>query len=236
MSALFLIRHGQAGTRDNYDRLSDLGHEQARRLGAYLAEQRIPFARMISGALKRQQETAANVVEELRRAGAPCPGLTIDPAWNEFDLDDVYLQVAPQIAAVDENFRLGYEALLRSIVSPEDAIHRKHSSLDIAVVMAWIGGRFPYGGESFQTFAARIHWALSGLKDEEGPVAVFTSATPTGLAVAAALELPVEQSMKLAGVTYNAGFSTLRIQQQGFTLFSFNNTPHLTDARLRTFR
>ena len=236
MSALYLIRHGQAGTRDNYDRLSDLGHEQTRLLGTYLAEQRIPFERMISGALKRQQETAANVVEELRRAGAPCPDLQTDPAWNEFDLDDVYQQVAPQIAAVDENFRLGYEALLRSIESPEDAIHRKHSSLDIAVVLAWIGKRFPYSGESFQAFAARVHGALAAVKDAQGPVAVFTSATPTGLAVAAALELPVEHSMKLAGVAYNAGFSTLRMQQQGFTLFSFNNTPHLADARLRTFR
>ena len=96
--------------------------------------------------------------------------------------------------------------------------------------------RFPYSGESFQAFGARIHGALSGLQDAEGPVAVFTSATPTGLAVAAALELPVERSMKLAGVAYNAGFSTLRVQPQGFTLFSFNNTPHLTDAQLRTFR
>ena len=110
MSALYLIRHGQAGTRDNYDRLSDLGHEQTRLLGAYLAEQRIPFSRMISGELKRQQETAANVVEELRRAGAPCPDLQMTSAWNEFDLDDVYQQVAPQIAAVDENFRLGYDS------------------------------------------------------------------------------------------------------------------------------
>ena len=235
MSAVYLIRHGQAGNRDDYDRLSDLGHEQTRLLGAYLVEQQIPFTQLISGALRRQQETAANVVQELRRVGS-CPELTTDPQWNEFDLDDVYRQIAPQIGAVDETFKQGYEELLRQMTSPEDAIHRKHSSLDIAVVLAWIANRFPYSGESFQAFAARIHGALEALKTCDGPVAVFTSATPTGLAVAAALELPIDRSMKLAGVAYNAGFSTLRVQPHGFTLFSFNNVPHLSDARLRTFR
>ena len=236
MSALYLIRHGQAGTRDDYDRLSTLGHEQTRLLGSYFASQRIPFARLVSGALKRQQETAANTIEELRAAGANCPQLSVDPAWNEFDLDDVYRQIAPQIAAVDPEFRQGYEELLRSIESPAAAIHRTHSELDIAVVLSWIANRFPYTGESFHAFAARIHRALEAVKPEPGPIAVFTSATPTGLAVAAALGLPVERAMRLAGVVYNSSFSTLRLQPDAITLFSFNNIPHLTDARHRTFR
>ena len=33
MSLIYLIRHAQAGSRDNYDVLSELGHEQARLLG-----------------------------------------------------------------------------------------------------------------------------------------------------------------------------------------------------------
>jgi broad specificity phosphatase PhoE len=43
LSAVYLIRHGQAGLRHNYDTLSDLGHTQARLLGEYLAAQKITF-------------------------------------------------------------------------------------------------------------------------------------------------------------------------------------------------
>ena len=44
MSAVYLIRHGQAGLRHNYDALSDLGRTQARLLGEYLAAQKIQFS------------------------------------------------------------------------------------------------------------------------------------------------------------------------------------------------
>ncbi len=69
MSAVYLIRHGQAGLRHNYDTLSDLGHTQARLLGEYLAAQKIKFAAIYSGALTRQQETAGEVRAALERAG-----------------------------------------------------------------------------------------------------------------------------------------------------------------------
>ena len=41
LSAVYLIRHGQAGPRNDYDRLSDLGQRQAELLGAKLVAQRI---------------------------------------------------------------------------------------------------------------------------------------------------------------------------------------------------
>ncbi len=232
MSALYLIRHGQAGTRAEYDRLSALGHEQTRLLGSYLAAQEVPFAHLYSGELRRQRETAANVVQALNTEVQ----LEFDPRWNEFDLDDVYRKIAPQIAAVDETFRVGYTEMMASVNDPDALMHRAHSSLDVTVVRAWIANRFPYDGESFVAFAERIHGALDSMKESTGPVAVFTSATPTGIAIASALGLPIHQSMKLAGVTYNASISTMRIHPEGNTLFSFNGVPHLAEPRLRTFR
>ena len=187
---------------------------------------------MYSGELRRQRETATNVVKALDTEVQ----LQFDPRWNEFDLDDVYRKIAPQIAAVDETFRVGYEQMMATVHDPDAMMHRAHSSLDVTVVRAWIANQFSYDGESFVAFAERIHAALESLKGSTGPVAVFTSATPTGLAIAAALGLPIHQSMKLAGVTYNSSISTLRIHPQGNTLFSFNGVPHLAESRLRTFR
>ena len=62
MSVLYLVRHGQAGTRENYDSLSDLGRDQARLLGEHFAQQKIRFDTVYSGSLSRQQATAAEAL------------------------------------------------------------------------------------------------------------------------------------------------------------------------------
>jgi broad specificity phosphatase PhoE len=43
LSFLYLFRHGQAGTRDRYDALSDVGRKQAELLGEYLSRERVEF-------------------------------------------------------------------------------------------------------------------------------------------------------------------------------------------------
>ena len=67
MSLLYLIRHGQAGLRQRYDMLSDLGRTQARLLGEYLAAQKIGLRAVYSGALERQRETAAGILSAMTR-------------------------------------------------------------------------------------------------------------------------------------------------------------------------
>lgn len=81
MVEVTIIRHGQAntGARDemSYDKLSDLGHQQARWLGETLRAQQ-PFDHLIAGSMRRQQETAQ---------GMALPGLSmqIDPRLNELN-------------------------------------------------------------------------------------------------------------------------------------------------------
>src|ERR1700752_1495132 len=41
---IYFIRHAQAGARDNYDILSDLGQKQARLLGKFLATEDVRFS------------------------------------------------------------------------------------------------------------------------------------------------------------------------------------------------
>ena len=238
MSALYLIRHGQAGNRNDYDRLSELGHEQSQLLGKYLATEGVQFSAMYCGELRRQRETAANVIEHMQFGGVGVPQLQIDPRWNEFDLGEVYSKIGPQIAATNEKFSQEFAEMMATWDDPGARFHRGHTDLDFAVVDAWIRDTFPFDGESFATFTGRVQAAFMDLTKHagDGHVAVFTSATPTGIAVATALEMPVVKSLRLAGVTYNASYSTLRIQPHGFTLFSFNNIPHLEAQRLRTFR
>ena len=62
MGEIILVRHGQANSAaDNeadYDRLSDLGRQQARWLGAWMAEHDWNFDHILSGTLNRQRDTS----------------------------------------------------------------------------------------------------------------------------------------------------------------------------------
>ncbi|MFN3323455.1 MAG: histidine phosphatase family protein [Bryobacteraceae bacterium] len=243
MSWIYLIRHGQAGTRDEYDSLSDMGAVQARMLGEYLASERIHFSAVYSGGLKRQRDTAREVSRTFKRAGLPFPDYAINPRWNEFDLDAVYRGMAPRLCADDPEFRAEYQSLQAELErgrgKPEAAIHRGWTKCDIAVVRAWVEARYPFEGESWAEFQARVGLRKTDFASDNGHeqrIAIFTSATPTAVCVGRALGIDGRHTLRLAGALLNTSFSVLRLVNGEFNLFSFNNVPHLTDTYLRTFR
>jgi broad specificity phosphatase PhoE len=238
VSHVYLIRHGQAGTRTNYDTLSDLGRQQARRLGRTLVDRREYFTTIIAGALERQRATAAEVAAAYREAGAPCPEPVVEPLWNEFDLDAVYRDIAPRLAEVDPKFRADYEAMQAHLADASHAIHRQWSSCDLPVLLAWVNARFPVETETWVEFQRRIANALGGLErfGPEDRVAVFTSATPTAIAIGLILNADLRTRLHLTGALYNSAYSTLRRRNGEWSLASFNNIPHLADPESQTFR
>ena len=238
MSALYLLRHGQAGTRNDYDKLSGLGHRQARLLGEFLAAQKVEFTALIRGAMRRQRETAQHTIDAYAHAGLPLPQMVTDERWNEFDLGHVYEEIAPRLCDSDQEFRIGYEEMMASYSDPNASFHRNSTILDSKVVRAWISEQFPYNGESWIEFHSRVIAALNDLRQyaDLGHVAVFTSATPTAISVAHSMGVTDFRTARIAGLSYNSSISTLRIQPTDFTLFSFNSVPHLEDPALRSFR
>jgi broad specificity phosphatase PhoE len=83
VGVLLLLRHGQGsmGTSD-YDQLSELGHRQARALGARLARAGLSAGQVWCGGLARQRETARAVLAEL---GRPPGDLRTDIRLDEYD-------------------------------------------------------------------------------------------------------------------------------------------------------
>jgi len=244
---LYLVRHGQAGTRERYDSLSNLGREQAQLLGEHFRAQNIRFDAVYSGSLKRQRATAEATLAHVDAAGVS--NVIVDPGWNEFDLAQVYSEYAPHLSAADADFRREYEEMQTAVESSRGAhdhpVHRKWNDCDKKVVRAWVESRYEYSGETWPSFVARIHAALDrvtadvvgrGADSNNGTAIVFTSATPIGVCAARTLELEDARAMWLAGVLMNASFSTLRVRGSEIRLFSLNNAPHFNDARLRTFR
>lgn len=238
VSLLYLIRHGQAGPRDRYDCLSELGRLQARLLGAWLAREGVRFDSVWSGALARQTETAELVLGALAEAGSPQPEPVLDARWNEFDLDAVYAAIAPQMAAADPAFRRHYESLQQALAAGQGEIHRHWTPADTSVVRAWIHGQYRFTGESWAAFVGRVRAAGEApLAAAAGRcVAVFTSATPVGITLGRVLPLEPSHIMQLAGAALNSNVTILDVDDGRPSLFTFNSAPHLDRAEWRTFR
>jgi broad specificity phosphatase PhoE len=228
MGRVYLIRHGQAGTRQNYDTLSAQGARQAGLLREWLVRESIVFEEVISGSLVRQIETARIA------AGEPA----IDPSFTEFDLDLVYRSLAPRLCEIDRQFLADYEAM-QSVMAREDApVHREWNRCDMMVFRAWFEGRLPCDGETWAEFKARVRGGLARIQSPAGrrAIGIFTSATPIGLLLAAILDTSDEHAMRLAGACYNASVTTLRVHEGHASLLGFNAVAHLDDPTLRTFR
>ena len=236
MSYIYFIRHAQAGSRDNYDLLSDLGRQQAERLGEYLSAQGVRFTAVYSGTMRRQKHTAEIVCEKLESAGAG-PTMTPDEEWNEFSLAAVYRCLLPRLVQDCEDFARDYEEMQGVLSREPHAVGGAIGRCDLAVIKAWMERRYlDYDGESWEAFKSRIVSRIERLSAHNGEaVAVFTSATPIAILTGAAMGLTDERIISVGGVLYNSGITTMRLGSGGLRLFTLNSTPHLPDT-LRTLR
>lgn len=244
MSNVYFIRHGQAGTRGDYDSLSELGQRQARLLGEYLAGQGVEFAASYAGGLMRQRQTADGVAAAYADARLAFPEPTFDAGWDEFDFHGIYSEFAPLMCVDDEEFRREFEevsAELRVRAGDHGAdVHRLWRASDTKVVEAWVGGRYPYAGETWEQFIERVSACRPGA-DESGKqprenVAVFTSATPTAIWTGKALGITDGRLFRLAAVLENTSYTVLQLRGEETLLLTFNAVPHLRSPELRTRR
>ncbi len=228
MSRIFLIRHGQAGLRHHYDTLSEVGAQQAECLRNWVERESLRFHRIVAGGLTRQKETARLA------AGEP----EVDPRFSEFDLDAVYRSLAPILCEQDPQFRAEYEAMRTQMQSDDAPVHREWNRCDVKVFEAWYAGRYPVEAETWTEFKARVLSSLAWLRaiPPQEQVAIFTSATPIGLLVAAIFDAHDGRAMRLAGACYNSAVTTLRVHDGDLSLMGFNSVAHLPDPALRTFR
>ncbi|MCE8507234.1 histidine phosphatase family protein [Ruegeria pomeroyi] len=204
MSHITLIRHGQANTaaRDeaSYDRLSELGHQQARWLGAHLADTRAHHPRVYCGTLTRHLETAASM---------GLADVVQDPRLNEIE----YFTLAQLFEAQ------------HGVTIPEDREgFVEHLPMTFT---AWAEGRIQDAPESFEQFETRVQAALSEIAQGAGPAIVVTSGGLISMVMRQAMGLDIPAMARVALAIMNTSMHRLYPIGTHLSPVLFNAVPHL---------
>lgn len=219
MPSLLLIRHGQASFgAEHYDVLSDLGLAQAELAAQAVCARGARPARIVSGSLRRQIETATPI--------AAATGLEpeFDDRWNEYDAGDILAQHSSSTARMDRP--AGGDA---PAISSRDF----QALLDRALA-AWIeAGVHSATTEPFPAFATRVDGALrdAAATTPSGRMTiVVTSGGVIGAVCAALLGGEPHRMIDFNRTAINAAFSKVIVGRSGMTLVSYNEHGHLEDA------
>lgn len=213
MAEFYIVRHGQASFgAENYDKLSDLGHRQAKWLGEYFSRKDIKFDRVFRGDMVRHKETLDGIFSEL----SDTPAEIIDLGFNEFDFQnivDAYLSIYPeQTLSADAKPALFYRLLKQSMLS-------------------WSQNNLPAEGlnETWGGFKTRVNNALKAVCDSQPkhPILIVSSGGVIAMLLSLVLELQTHYVMELNMQVRNTSFSHFYFNKNGVRLSSFNNIPHL---------
>ncbi|MFT4263418.1 MAG: histidine phosphatase family protein [Nocardioides sp.] len=230
MSVLLLVRHGQASFgAEDYDALSEKGHEQAERLGRSLAERGIAPDLVLRGDLRRHRETAEGVLAGLGLPDASVP-VEVDAGWDEFDFDHVLDVHLPR----DERLRL----LAGTPATEHRAVFQ---TLFEKATARWLGGASDEDyHETYAAFAARCRGATDRTATrarEAGArtVLVVSSGGPIAMVASQVLTGGPGAWPALNRVTVNAAVTKVLAGRSGLTLSTFNEHAHL-GPDLTTYR
>ena len=211
MGTLYLVRHGQASFgADDYDQLSALGAQQARRLGEYWRERGLRFDAALTGTLKRHAQTFCGIAQGLDQA----PPVRALPGLNEYDSAALIHAIAPEPQPKPD--------------TPE--LYRRHFRLLCDALAQWMAGTIsPEGMPSWEDFAGGVHAALEQVRREHvgANVLLVSSGGPIATAVSQVLATPPEVAIALNMRIRNSAVSEFSVSPKRLMLQTFNSLAHL---------
>ena len=236
MSLLFLVRHGQASFHaDDYDQLSELGVEQARRLGVHWAELNLVFDHVYLGPRRRHRQTLEAAAGVYRERGLAWPKPEELPELDEHFGYDVLTRSLPELMQRDPVLR-EMKAKWRK---DSDTAQHDYLRLFQKVTRMWVRRELnPPDLEAWHEFRGRVQRGLAKITEGAGSkkkVAAFSSGGPVAAAMGFALNLDDEKTLELSWVVRNAAYNEFLFSRGRFSQVSFNAVPHLTDPHLVTF-
>lgn len=220
MAELYLVRHGQASFgADNYDELSPSGHTQSRWLGEYFAQNNLSFDRVVTGTMRRHEQTADALLAAMH-------GLQVevvqDAGLNEYDFQGLF-------AACDED-----EFPLNSSAGNSKKSFYKRLN---KVLQLWsedlLPGRPP---ESWRQFQARVEHARLAIQRAGGRrVLVVSSGGPIAVFAQQILQAPAAAAIALNLQIRNSSVCQYVFNDAAMSLVTFNSLPHLDHVERHEF-
>jgi len=206
---LTFVRHGQANTgakdEDSYDRLSPLGEDQARWLGAHFAATGRDFDRIVSGTFRRQARTAELIGLAL---GA---SVEEDPRLNELD----YFGLAQSVRET--------HALAQPRSRDEFLTHMPQ------VMDFWHQGLIHSHLETFAAFEGRVAAMIALAEGQGGRVLYVTSGGVIGMAMRLLMGLSPHAFSGVLLQIRNTSVHRFVKAGDRIVLDCFNAVPHLED-------
>jgi broad specificity phosphatase PhoE len=222
---------------EDYDRLSPLGEEQARKLGEFWVQHEIGFDLCYHGPAKRHRRTAEIAGECVAAAGLPWPEMRAVPDLDEFDAFRVMQIMTPRLIEADPVIREMNADFRQNQQSPEAG--RKLQKLFEAVSRRWCSGEFDMPEvESWSQFRARVASAIAQIRKDAGPgknVVAITSGGPISATVADVMNLTPLVAIELLWLSRNCSFSEFLFSGDRYSMHSFNSIP-FDERRLLTYR
>lgn len=239
MSTLHLVRHAQASFLEaDYDKLSPLGEEQARRLGAYWARRGVRFDAIFVGPRRRHRDTARIALDVLRAENVVLPETIDIDALDEYHAEELMTRNLPKLADLDPKWREELDAFGRASERRDRA--RRFERIFQEAMRLWAAGRIDDEEvESWSAFRTRVQGALETLTGGTGrglEIVAFSSGGAIGAMVAEVLGTDADRALDLGWTLQNASVTELLFRPGRVNLSRFNATPHLEDPSLATYR
>jgi len=239
VSRLLLVRHGQASfLQADYDQLSPLGERQARLLGQYWAARRKLFHRAVTGPRRRQRKTAEIVARAYADAGLRFPEITVAPEFDEYRAEEVVKACLAPLVAADPAVAELHRAFLAA-ASPAER-HATFQKVIEVLIERWASGILPAPGvEPWPEFSTRVNRGISqflAARSAGETSVIFSSGGPIAIASQRALNLALQDVIRLSWMSRNGSYTEFLVTSGRFTLSSFNAFPHLDSEELLTYR
>ena len=214
MTIIHLVRHGQASFgKEDYDNLSEIGLEQAFRLGQYFKTLNVNFDKILVGTLKRQIQTYNQIIESYDKS--------IDyestPLLNEYDVKSVLM------------------GFVNGRCLSKDELHDKkiHFNLLRNAVAAWSENKISYNlNETWYEFDKRAQKFLKIINNTKPKsILVVSSGGTISMILKQILSLPSSQFVNLHFQIFNSSYSKITISEFGMSLSLFNSIAHLDNQK-----
>ena len=206
-----LYIYGAATDEANYDRLSDLGRQQAQWLGTHLKTTNPHFDTVLTGTLSRQADTARAMGYEITHQ---------DPRLDEIS----YFAMAHAMEA--------QHGIPAPTHTSEFARHLPQ------LIDYWAEGRLDGMAESFAEFETRVTGLIDEICDGHGRILMVTSGGVIGMIMRHALGLQNGGMAKVMLQIMNSSLHRLEYVHDTLMVGAFNATPHLDPpdrAHARTY-